>query len=235
MAEPTPLDLLVARLADRVQDDEGILTTVQREAAIAEAVAAYSRVRPQRGLADLTGDGTQTYDLPAEWVAGFSVLQSVEFPAGESPPVYVDEADWLLYQPDSDTTVLRLLADTPSASQTIRLRYTALHVVDDAASTLPAQDADAVVNYAASVACLWLAAHYAQQGQATLSADVTNHESRVRQYRDLARDYKTAYAAHLGLSTTDGAAPVSAASTVLDWDSRSSWGGDRLTHRARWY
>jgi hypothetical protein len=306
------LATLVAKLADRLQDTDAVLSTAQREAAVLEAVGDYGRFRPRTLVSDSAGNGTADYALPGGWDLAFSTLHSLEFPAGEVPPTYLEESDWTLYRTPT-ATLLRLVSDLPSASQTLRLSYTAPHhaslgtsvavngavlaggttlaldgaplsgylAADDTftitnvsgvytvtnaspvvasqnamtgitftpaapvggfadnavfvlTATVPVADEDAVVNKAASIGCTWIAAHYAQQGQASLAADVTNHESKSRQYRELAKAFQTAYNGHMGIDTKDGSAPVAAASAVLDWDSGYPWGEDRLTHPRRW-
>ena len=228
--------LMLITLGDRLQDTEGILTTAQRQQALTEAVKDLGRFRPYSLVADITGNGTSDYPLPVAWVPNVSGVVSIEYPAGDIPPVYLEDGDWTLYR-DATSTVLRLLRDIPSASQTIRLTFTTPHVLGGtpATTTLSALDEEPVLNKAASYCCTWLASYYAQQGQASLSADVTSHESKSRMYRELAKDFQRLYNEALGIAIKDGMAPVRAASAVMDWDNSYPWGEDRLTHPRRWY
>lgn len=233
----TTLPLLLVTLGTRLKDAEGIITSAERELALHEAVKDLSRFRPRILVGDIVGNGTKLYSLPAAWVVDVSSMESVEFPTGTDPLTYLEDTDWTLYRSSSTVVQLRLTVDTPNASQTMRLTFTAPHTLGNtpATTTLTTQDEEPVLNKAASLACTWLAAYYAQQGQASLAADVTNHESKSRQYRDLARDFQQLYDQALGINSKDGMAPLQAASAVLDWDMSYPWGEDRLTHPRRWY
>lgn len=229
------LTSLVLKLGDRVQESEGILALDQRQAAMTEALADYQRFRPRQLIGDITGNGTGTYALPAGWTQEFSRIVSIEFPSGETPPVYLEDADWTVYQSASSTYALRLLTEVPVASQTLRVSYTGSQTATATTCTVPSTDEEALVNKAASLACGWLSAYYAQQGQSSIGADVTNHESKSRQYRDLAKQFQQLYASHLGIDSSEGQAPVMAASAIMEWDNTYPWGEDRLTHPRRWY
>jgi hypothetical protein len=233
----TTLPLLLVGLGVRIKDVEAIITLPERELALLEAAKDLGRFRPRQVVADIVGNGTSDYAVPAGWVLDVSSMVSVEFPAGDIPPIYLEDSDWTLYRSATSTVLLRLLRDTPSASQTVRVTFTAPHTLGTtpATTTLTAQDEEPVLNKAASYCCLWLAAYYSQQGQASLAADVTNHESKARTYRDLARDFQRLYNEALGIDMRDGQAPVQAASAVVDWDMSYPWGEDRLTHPRRWY
>jgi hypothetical protein len=233
----TTLPVLLVALGDRLQDGEEIIKLHQRQLALTEAVKDLARFRPRLLVGDIVGNGTSTYTLPAGWVVDVSSLLSLEFPLGNDPPTYLEESDWTLYRSASTTVQLRLVRELPSASQTMRLLYTAPHTLGStpATTTLTAVDEEPALNKAASLCCTWLAAYYAQQGQASLAADVTNHESKSRTYRDLAKDFQRLYNEALGIDTKDGQAPVKAASAVGDWDNSYPWGEDRLTHPQRWY
>jgi hypothetical protein len=217
---------MLLKIAERLQDTAQVLSDQQRVGALAEALQDYQKWRPRVLVADIAGANGYDYALPLDWVGGESVLQRIEYPAGSWPPLYLEDEDWTIYH-TADGTLLRMLLYRPGPTQTLRLTYTAPYTYE----TLPAADVNAIANKAASIACRWLAAHYAQEGQSSISADVTNQESKARQYRDLAKDYAEAYETHLGLSDDT---EVAAASAVLDWDMRYVWGSDRLTHPRKW-
>jgi hypothetical protein len=223
----------------RIKDSEGVLTSAEIDAAVAEAVTTYSKHRPHELLADLAGDGDYDYAVPADWVLDCSAVRRVEYPAGERVPVYLEDDQYTLYKPDAQATVLRFLDVTPQAGQTARVTYTAPHVVDADSSTIPANDEECVGNLAASVACEWIASHYSQQGDPTLSADTTDHRSKASDYAARAKRFRALAYEHLGISTSKdgtGQASVATASATREWDSdfAGMTGIDRLTHPRRW-
>ena len=240
MAEPTPAEQFNAKVVARLQDPDELITSAQRDDAVQQALRTYNTHRPRTVTDDLAGADTFDYDLPESWDTTFSSLTQVEYPADQREPQYVDAEDYLLYT-TADATQLRFLVDLPRTGETIRLTFTAPHVIDDATSTVPANDADAVADLAASLCCEWLSSRFSQQGEPTLGADSADHTSKARDFALRARAFRMAYYRHLGLpykegDTGGGAAastPVAPASATRSWHTELSTGDPRLTHRRR--
>lgn len=241
MAEPTPLERYVTWTVQRTQDSDALLTPDQYADAVRAALAMYSKHRPRTLVEDLAGDGDYDYDLPDDWVEGSSSLKTVEHPAGQREPIVLEAEDYTLYQ-TADATVLRFLQLIPVAGETIRLTFTAPHVIDDTTTTVPVNDANAVADLAASVACEWLSSRFSQSGEPTLQADSADHTSKARDFALRATAFRNQYYDYMGLprpgaKTSDGreasSASVAAASAVRDWDTDLSTGDDRLTHPRR--
>lgn len=216
-------------VAAKVQDDSGKITATERDQFIQEAVTAYSQDRPLVKVADLAGDGGYDYDLPSDFLIGFSVIRSVEYPAGQRVPVIIERGSYRLYHTASATT-LRFLENTPQSGETARVTYTALHVVDATSSTIPGADEDAVVSLAASFYCRALAAYYAQTGDPTLGADVVNYRTKAQEYTALADRLERLYRTHVGRREGE---TTSAMSRTVDWDTEMSTGLDYLFHRRK--
>ena len=219
-----------SQVAAKVQDDSGKISATERDQFIQEAVTAYSQDRPLIKVADLAGDGGYDCDVPSDFLAGFSVIRSVEYPAGQRSPAIIERGSYRLYRTVSATT-LRLLENTPQSGETVRVTYTALHVVDDEGSTVPGHDEDAVVSLAASFYCRALAAYYAQTGDPTLGADVVNYRTKAQEYSALSDRLERLYRTHIGRQEGETA---SAMSRTMDWDTELSWGKDYLFHRKKW-
>jgi hypothetical protein len=228
-----------AKVLDRTQDSDNLLSSADRDDCVRAGVDTYARHRPRVLVADVSGVTAQyDYALPATWVSGFSTLQQVEYPAGSREPAYLEAEDYLLYQ-TTTTTLLRFLTTTPQTGQTIRLTFTARHTVDGSGSTIPAADENAVADLGASVACEWLSSRFSQQGEPTLGADSADHTSKARDFALRAKAFRERAYEHLGIPLPGAkggqtaSAPVAAASAVRDWDSDLSTGEDRLTHPRR--
>lgn len=211
-----------------VKDTAAKFAPTERDSFIQEAVKIYSRHRPRLVVKDITGSGTYDYSITTSltsWVKDFSVIKSIEYPADERDPLYVDEDDWIIYEKEAGQ-YLRFLQDEPSATEKIRVVYTALHILSETQNTIPAIDEDALCNLAASLCSGALASIYAQTSDSTITADSVDHRSKSQEYNARAREQKKLYMDHLGIK--DG--NVAPASAVKDLDIGYPGGGDRLTH-----
>lgn len=212
-----------------IKDDAGKLSTAEKESFIAEGVSRYSKHRPQRKVYDIAGDGGYDYSLPSDWVRDFSMIFSVEYPAGSRPANILGDKDWEIYE-DSTGQKLRMLSATPNTGETIRITYTLLHAVNISSSTIPAFDADAVANLAASLCCEALANYYVQTADSTINADVVNYRTKSQEYSSRAKRLMTLYYDHIGI---DEDSPHPPAGATGNWDTDYQWGQDRIGHPKR--
>lgn len=213
-----------------LQDKAAVLTQAEKDAFIEQAVKEHSKIRPLKKVADIVGSGVFDLALPVSWEKGFSKILSVEFPADEREPVYLEDEDWLIYEKTTGE-VLRLINDTPSAAQKVRLNFSARHTVDVATGTIPDADFDAVADFATAFAATALASRYAQLSESTLGADSVDHKSKSQEYRSMAGFRFKLYKEHMGIKEGD---PAAAGFATKDWDVNFPWGEDRLTHPRRW-
>ena len=74
------------------------------ELSLQEAIKVYSRHRPRIIIKDITGAATYDYAIATNltsWVKGFSFIKSLEYPADERIPIYLDEGadeDFFIYE-----------------------------------------------------------------------------------------------------------------------------------------
>lgn len=217
-----------ANIGRLIRDDAGILAPDDLDFAIGEAVKRYSRAKPRVVVADLVAEeGGPLYDfpLPADYSEGVSQLREVEYPIGRRQRVLVDRLDWIPYRSPSGLG-LRMLADTPSLGEAIRVTYTALHSVDEDGTSVPSADHDVITLVGASLACESLASHYSSAGDATVMADSVQHSSKASEYAARARRFMV-MANELIPLPEQGAVP--AAGGVTSWGDHAGF----LTHPRR--
>lgn len=185
----------------------GSLDQAHLEAHIDAALAIYSRHRPRVRQQDYTGDGvTYDFQLPADYQPGLSELVAVEYPAGSQLPSYLPASSYFLYRENPPT--LRLLI-VPASGRTLRVSYTASHVVherDATQTTVPATDRPALASLAAARACLELASIAAKSTQ-SYQPDIPMVPGPVERYLSLARELYSSYLRLLGLPE-DGSIPA---------------------------
>jgi hypothetical protein len=163
----------------------------------------YSRYRPYETQTEKTGDGTTSaWDVPSDWVNGFSQLISVEYPQGNLPAEYLEEEDYDVYY---DVTLvkwrLRLFNTTPATDEKVRFNYTTKHtLLENTAVTIQDNDFYAVCDMASEKACIVLATMYAPSNDSTIGADSVNHASKVSEYSKLAKEFRKSWQDRLGVS-----------------------------------
>lgn len=214
-----------------VKDTASKLTSDERDNWIQEAVKIYSKHRPRVVVKDITGDGTYDYSIStslASWIKGFSIIKSIEYPADERDPSYLEDDEYAVYEKEAGQ-YLRLFADMPSAIEKIRVAYTALHILSESQDTVPAIDEDAICNLAASLCSQALASVYAATSDSTIGADSVNYRTKSQEYSSRAREQKKIYLEHLGIKEGE----VAPSSAVTDMSMNYPGGGDRLTHPRR--
>lgn len=178
------------------------LGTPSLQAALNFAVRQYSRLRPRVRVADYDGDGsTYDFDLPSDWVEGFSAIKAVEFPAGEKDPTYLKPDWWLLYRGTAGK-VLRLLT-TPSSGESVRITYIIPHTLSGTANTTYENDFDAICALAAAYLCESLKAKFAGYHEPTLMADVVNYRTKSREFGEAAAAFRAQFALHFGMGPRD--------------------------------
>lgn len=196
----------------------------------------YSQDRPLVKAKEYAGDNsTYALTLPAAsgtpalygWIEGFSTIVSMEYPAGDRPPTYLDpreiSIDWI----SATEKKLILSETTPQTGKTARLLYTTRREVE---ADVLLTDVDAVVKLAAAYCCRALAGLYAQTSDSTIGADVVNYRTKSQEYTSLADKFEKEYLAQMGSDNDQ----VKASSGQVNWDSRLQTGYDYVTHPRRW-
>ena len=213
-------------VAGHLQDGAAKLSSAEIVTTVQEAIGGrYSKDRPQMLIVDLTGDGaTLDWSLASVtgWQEGFSRVVQIEYPQGERSPIYLESADWLLY--DSPTGRSLRFAFALSSGKKARVKFTAPHAAD--AATVPDADFYAVGAQAASLAARRLAAIYSQTGDSSIAADTVNYRTKAQEYLALARQLEKDYENLLG-TDPDRSSPAS--SRTAAWKGETA-GGDRMTH-----
>lgn len=225
---------MITRLDSIVKHDTSHLTPADVIQAIERAAWEYSKYRPREMYKDYTGDGsTQTWAVPTDWEDGFSQIISVEWPLGELPPEtdQTEQFPWdVYYDLTAAAWKFRLPEDTPTSSETVRIRYTIRHTISENAFTVPDADFYAVCDIAAEECCRILASYYAQSGDTTISADAVSWGTKSGEYRSLAKEFRKKWQDALGVSEEGPAA----AGVIVDWDLSSGIDqGDLLFHERR--
>lgn len=223
-------------VAQRIQDDAHKLAQPAIDACIGKTLKGrYAQVRPLEKIAELAGDsatfewlltGDDQNAAFAAWVESFSGIKSLEYPAGERIPEYLDPEDWTILRNGDGVLVLRLLTITPATGKSLRVLWTAPHAAD--ASTVPAVDFEGCADLAASYACVALAAAYNQLVDPVFSAPTDGaHQTKSQHYLALAKKYEGQFEGAFGLNAETKQAPGSG---WVEWPTNVDTNDERLTH-----
>jgi hypothetical protein len=197
-------------------------------------------------VSDITADGTSDFALPQgpatppeQFEDGFSQVRAIEYPIGNNPESYVDDADWKMYRSPAGLKI-RLRLTTPATGDKIRVTWTLRHSPGTTGqspvpTTVPDADFEAVSDYAASLAAEALQAIYTQTGDSTISADSVNYRSKAQEYASLAKSLRKRYEDHVGIEESgsggSGSSTSGPAIAIGSLYEKMGSGVDRLTHR----
>lgn len=170
-------------------------------AALESAVGEYSGNFPQELDETITLTTNLNYALPVTFVDGFSSVRKVIYPGDSSPE------DWLDQREYTARAGYLYLEDALIAGSTIKVRYTALHVVSQSQDTIPVHHNRAVCLLAASNICLQIAVKYSHNSNKTIGADTVDYKMRADDFRKNGGKYRSEAEDILGL--TNGIAPAS--------------------------
>jgi len=218
-----------SRVDALVQDDAGFIESAEIDEAITMAVKRYSLHRPQEKAQEYAGDGGYDYDLPSDWVQGFSRIVSVEYPYDEQDPNFIPKEEWTIFLKlvgSTQTRVLRFLTTSPAAADSVRVVYTIPHLVDDSSSTVYANDFEALSSLAASYVCGMLSRKFLQTSDSTIGADAVSYAAKSSAAASRAKELHHSYLDHLGLAETP------ASGGIKEFDTGFVWGSEHLTHKS---
>lgn len=213
---------------------EQLLTDSEIAILLPTAERMYSSVRPRQMLVDIAGNGTYYLDVPTDWEEGFSSVLAAESPPNEMPPALIDPRA-LRVGYDVDETLRFIFADPIASGSTVRIAYTKTRTYSlTTALNTTVLDGDhwAVCDLTASICADAIAGKYARTGEPVLGADVTNYRSRVSEWQSIAKRLYSRWQAAMGIGGAEEGL-VTPASGWVNWDSRASWLGARLTHPLR--
>ena len=240
-------DTAIQRTARKIKDigsglDGSInveLTSVEIGEEVDAAVIQYSTDFPYLAVKDVVTSANPFIShatLPG-WVLGWSHVRSIEPNAGSvsasySPQSALDLSDIAIDEDyfDGTTHYVYLNGYTPGSSETVRIRYTVPHTLDNTTDTIPSSHFDAVCDLAAAYCCTRLGTKAAKARDATISADGVAYRDAQLRYRQQGDEFTAQYRRKVGLP----ASGPKAASGYTDWDVGLSWRRDRLTHPGRW-
>ncbi|KKN50893.1 hypothetical protein LCGC14_0628130 [marine sediment metagenome] len=191
-----------------VQDDAKFITDKEVDTQGVIALRMLNLDRPRRVPKDITGDNTSSYDIESlGFVKQYSDVKTVEYPAGETPPVMRRRDDiWFIYEdpskPSGQQLRLRFFTLEPNTTETIRVTFTVPFVIADLADT----GFNALVFKNASLVLAALGSRFAQTTDSSIDADAVDYAGRSNNFIFLSEKYEKDYKRMAGLSDTTKAA-----------------------------
>ena len=228
MADWTETDFN-ARVDDLLLDDAAWISSSQIDSHVDAAARLYSLHRPLSKVDEFAGDGGYDYDLPSDWVQGFSRISQVEYPYDEQDPNIIPKEEWTIFLKlvgSTQTYVLRFLDTSPASAYSIRVNYTLPHSIGAELSTVYANDVEAVCHLATSLCLRAIASKMLQTSSPTIAADAVSYASKSSAASTRAKEFFQSYLEALGL---DGEI---AAGGIKEFDTGFVWDEEYLTHKS---
>lgn len=211
-----------------LEDDANWVSSDNIDSHIHAAARIYSLHRPLVKVKEFSGDGGYDYGLPGDWIQGFSLISEIEYPYDVQDPTIIPKEEWTIFLKlvgSTQTYVLRFLNVKPTAAYTVRMTYTLPHTIGEA-STVYANDEEAVCHLVASLALRAVASKMLQTSSPTIGADAVSYAAKSSAASSRANEFFKSYLMALGL---DGEV---AALGVKEFDPGFSWGGEHLIHKS---
>lgn len=211
------------------ENDERLFPQAKLEKAVDHAVRRYNRDAPRIVPKTVNGDGTQEYATPAEWVVGKSFIESMEYPAGNNPPTMIEQDDEYYVYSQSETVQKIRFRVTPQIGETFLVTFSSVHSLTATSSTIPDEDAPAVIAIGTAYACRLAASFFAQSRDGTIQADIVDYGQKAAQWIELASHWFAEYANMMGIGDESMVTP---ADDFVDWDMLRPDGSDYLLHQS---
>lgn len=206
-------------------------------AAVREAIRdTYSTDRPHRVVVDVAGTGAIAYSIDdslTEYVDGFSIIESIEYPVDDDSPEIdlIDGNEWDIHRRPIGLFIV-FEQDRPRTNETFRITYTTYHKETNMRfASIPARDIDPIANLSASFVMEQLALKVSTEVDPSVDADSFDRSSRFRRYTDRAKYYREKY--RMSIGKPDDSSQV-AAGAVADWDTTLRGDIEHLTHHSRY-
>lgn len=228
------LSAIQSLIDDLVPDTAGRLKAGALDRAVEAARVHYSADRPRRSVVDIeVPDGGNAVPLPAGWEPEFSKLQDVEYPVGSVPPSLLRAASYAVVQ--SPTGEVIYVLEALPAGATLRVTYSAPHVLTSLECSIPAARFEAVACWAAALLADQLAAANADNTEPTIAVDRVDQTSPSRTWAARAKAYRERYAQLVGVTgVAEGDRPtLKSACAEADLDISASDGGSWYRGRRR--
>lgn len=237
----TDLRELQSLVDDNMQESAGLIKPDGRARAVVAAIDRFSKDKARVITYDISADGSYEYTLPtttgSEWIDNFSHILSIEYPADEQDPSYMDPNDYFIYD-NGTIKKLRFPNSSPASDKTIRMKFTTKWRCDETTSNIETTEAYPLSCLATALCLRMLAAYFLQTSKASLDIDVIDYNRKSVEATMLADSMENIYRDHIGIQrigakTGGGTGAVTAVSAVKDLDMTFLWGEDMLTHPKR--
>lgn len=218
-----------ARVDSLLLDDADWLTSSRVDENIVAAAKLYSLHKPLVKVDEFAGDGGYDYDLPDDWIQGFSRISQVEYPYDEQNPSIVPKEEWTIFLKlvgSTQTYVLRFLDTSPTASDSVRVTYTIPHSILAGSSTVHQNDVEAVCHLATSLCLRAIASKMLQTSQPTIAADAVSYAAKSSAAASRAKEFFQSYLVAMGLTEEV------AATGIKEFDTGFVWGEEYLVHKS---
>ncbi len=199
------LDDVRADVNMELQDDKPFFQADEVDLAIQLALRRVNRDKPLRDVVEVSGDGTQDYAVPTNYVKGFSQIKDIEFPSGEIPPLFIEQDDsWREYEDPTATPRSRILFldRTPTATEKFRVTYTRPHSLTNVSTTSTVEDQDtfqAIVYKSLSNIFRAKGSKFLESNDPVIGSDTVDFGAKGQSFLFLAGEWNAEYKSVVGL------------------------------------
>lgn len=169
---------------------------------IDEALMVYSKIKPLVKAYEITGDNSNSYNLPESWIDGLSEILSLEYPEGFNPKNILEENNYEVYLGNDNKYKIKFVFDIGTGNKAL-VNYSTLYSFSSdnpPKSSAPDIDFYAICNIASYYYLMGLASSSSHNVSSLIDADRVNKDSKTDAFRRLAKEYLGQAASWLGVS-----------------------------------
>jgi hypothetical protein len=182
----------INKIKKLVKDDANYLSNDDIAISLDNALLKLSKDYPLIIDQNYNGNDGYEYDLPGNWVDGFSYIQAIEYPYGNQIPEYLEETEFTIYQ-NNNARKIRFLNKSVGNTECFAVIFAIPYMISSGNNNVPDSLCTAVCNLAAYYACLILTGKFSQTQNIDIKADLVNYNEQTEKFRKLAIDYYNVY------------------------------------------
>jgi hypothetical protein len=182
----------INKIKKMIKDDSGYLSEDDLNLCLENALAKLSKDWPLIIDIACNGNNGRDYDLPEEWVEGFSFIQAIEYPVGNIFPEYLEEEEFLIFQ-NNNVKKIRFLKNEILSTESYRMFFAVPYRITSEINNVPNPLSKAVIFLSSFLASEMLSAKYSQFQNSAMNSEFVNFNAQSEKLKKIGRDYYNAY------------------------------------------
>jgi hypothetical protein len=172
----------INKIKKTIKDNSSYLSNDDILLCIENGLAKLSKDWPLIVDVSCSGNNGSEYNLPAEWVEGFSFIQAMEYPVGNLIPEYLEEEDYEIYQ-NNNQKMIRFTKTRILSTEQYKIFFAVPYKIASEENNVPTSISKAVIFLASFFACEMLSAKYSNFQSPDINSGMVNFNSQAEKIK----------------------------------------------------